>query len=160
MAPSNSIPPEAIFPHLLLYYFDRGSAARQPIGQRPSTWLTPIAEMSSDIPDELVAALKKPNVSLPVFQHFARKDEADGYTVFPMLGKQTALVHNATLSDAVLDGSPKRYETGEAQIAVQQQFQPNGLAATNRPEILAPALLRAGRFDRHPDRPDGRGRRR
>lgn len=34
------------------------------------------------------------------------------------------------------------------------------LAATNRPEILDPALLRAGRFDRHilVDRPDKRGR--
>ena len=34
------------------------------------------------------------------------------------------------------------------------------MAATNRPEILDPALLRAGRFDRHilVDRPDKRGR--
>ena len=34
------------------------------------------------------------------------------------------------------------------------------LAATNRPEILDPALLRAGRFDRQVlvDRPDRKGR--
>ena len=34
------------------------------------------------------------------------------------------------------------------------------MAATNRPEILDPALLRPGRFDRHValDRPDLKGR--
>ena len=34
------------------------------------------------------------------------------------------------------------------------------MAATNRPEILDPALLRPGRFDRHilVDRPDIKGR--
>ncbi len=35
------------------------------------------------------------------------------------------------------------------------------IAATNRPDVLDPALLRPGRFDRHVmlDRPDIRGRR-
>ena len=49
-------------------------------------------------------------------------------------------------------------------LAELDGFDPKGgvvlLAATNRPEILDPALLRAGRFDRQVlvDRPDKRGR--
>lgn len=65
----------------------------------------------------------------------------------PMLGGNEE--RESTLNQLLveLDG----FETREAVIL---------LAATNRPEVLDPALLRAGRFDRHVvvDRPDRNGR--
>jgi cell division protease FtsH len=61
-------------------------------------------------------------------------------------------------------GSEEREQTLNQMLVALDGFQPNSgvivLAATNRPEVLDPALLRAGRFDRQVvvDRPDLRGR--
>ncbi|MEQ8652074.1 MAG: ATP-dependent zinc metalloprotease FtsH [Kiloniellales bacterium] len=61
-------------------------------------------------------------------------------------------------------GHDEREQTLNQLLAELDGFDPSGglvlLAATNRPEILDPALLRAGRFDRQilVDRPDRRGR--
>ncbi len=58
----------------------------------------------------------------------------------------------------------EREQTLNQLLVEMDGFDPNVgviiMAATNRPEILDPALLRAGRFDRHIalDRPDVRGR--
>ena len=58
----------------------------------------------------------------------------------------------------------KREQTLNQLLVEMDGFEPNKgvviLAATNRPEILDPALLRPGRFDRHilVDRPDLKGR--
>lgn len=58
----------------------------------------------------------------------------------------------------------EREQTLNQLLVEMDGFDPNVgviiMAATNRPEILDPALLRAGRFDRHVvlDRPDIRGR--
>jgi cell division protease FtsH len=63
-------------------------------------------------------------------------------------------------------GSNEEREQTLNQLLVEMDgFQPRNaviiMAATNRPEVLDPALLRAGRFDRqiHVDRPDRAGRR-
>ena len=62
-------------------------------------------------------------------------------------------------------GNDEREQTLNQLLAELDGFEPNAgvilLAATNRPEVLDPALLRAGRFDRRVvvDRPDRRGRR-
>ncbi len=62
-------------------------------------------------------------------------------------------------------GHEEREQTLNQLLVEMDGFDPaNGviiLAATNRPEVLDPALLRPGRFDRHValDRPDARGRR-
>lgn len=64
-----------------------------------------------------------------------------------------------------LGGTDEREQTLNQLLSELDGFDPNTgvilLAATNRPEILDPALLRPGRFDRHVlvDRPDKIGRR-
>jgi cell division protease FtsH len=63
-----------------------------------------------------------------------------------------------------LGGHDEKEQTLNQLLAELDGFDPSGglvlLAATNRPEILDPALLRAGRFDRQVlvDRPDKKGR--
>lgn len=62
------------------------------------------------------------------------------------------------------DGHDEKDQTLNQLLTELDGFDPSGgivlLAATNRPEILDPALLRAGRFDRQilVDRPDKKGR--
>jgi cell division protease FtsH len=64
----------------------------------------------------------------------------------------------------ILGGHDEKEQTLNQLLAEMDGFDPSGgvvlLAATNRPEILDPALLRAGRFDRQVlvDRPDKTGR--
>lgn len=64
----------------------------------------------------------------------------------------------------VLGGHDEKEQTLNQLLAELDGFDPSSgivlLAATNRPEILDPALLRAGRFDRQVlvDRPDKKGR--
>jgi len=61
-------------------------------------------------------------------------------------------------------GNEEREQTLNQLLVEMDGFDPNVgvviMAATNRPEILDPALLRPGRFDRHVlvDRPDANGR--
>ena len=63
-----------------------------------------------------------------------------------------------------IGGLDEKQQTLNQLLAELDGFDPSGgvilLAATNRPEILDPALLRAGRFDRQVlvDRPDRKGR--
>lgn len=64
----------------------------------------------------------------------------------------------------MMGGNEEREQTLNQLLTEMDGFDPNKgvilMAATNRPEILDPALLRAGRFDRHVlvDRPDVKGR--
>jgi cell division protease FtsH len=66
--------------------------------------------------------------------------------------------------DIPIGGHDEKEQTLNQLLAEMDGFDPSAgiivLAATNRPEILDPALLRAGRFDRHVlvDRPDKKGR--
>ena len=67
-------------------------------------------------------------------------------------------------SFGAVGGHDEREQTLNQLLAEMDGFDPSAgliiLAATNRPEILDPALLRAGRFDRQVlvDRPDKKGR--
>ena len=67
-------------------------------------------------------------------------------------------------SNSRFAGNDEREQTLNQLLAEMDGFVPNAgvilLAATNRPEVLDPALLRAGRFDRRivVDRPDKKGR--
>ncbi|MEM8810878.1 MAG: ATP-dependent zinc metalloprotease FtsH, partial [Cyanobacteria bacterium P01_G01_bin.38] len=67
-------------------------------------------------------------------------------------------------ANSPISGNDEREQTLNQLLAEMDGFEPNAgvilLAATNRPEVLDPALLRAGRFDRRivVDRPDKSGR--
>ena len=69
-----------------------------------------------------------------------------------------------TRGSGIVGGHDEREQTLNALLVEMDGFSPNAgtivMAATNRPETLDPALLRAGRFDRQVlvDRPDVRGR--
>ncbi len=75
-----------------------------------------------------------------------------------------ALGKSRTAAGAYMGGNDEREQTLNQLLAEMDGFEPNAgvilLAATNRPEVLDPALLRPGRFDRRivVDRPDRSGR--
>ena len=75
-----------------------------------------------------------------------------------------ALGKSRASSGAFMGGNDEREQTLNQLLAEMDGFEPNAgvilLAATNRPEVLDPALLRPGRFDRQivVDRPDKSGR--
>jgi cell division protease FtsH len=75
-----------------------------------------------------------------------------------------ALGRTRAAAGVPLGGSDEREQTLNQLLSEMDGFDPNAgvilLAATNRPEILDPALLRPGRFDRQVvvDRPDKIGR--
>lgn len=75
-----------------------------------------------------------------------------------------ALGKSRAASGGLMGGNDEREQTLNQLLAEMDGFEPNAgvilLAATNRPEVLDPALLRPGRFDRRivVDRPDKSGR--
>ncbi|MBW4534339.1 MAG: ATP-dependent zinc metalloprotease FtsH [Pleurocapsa minor HA4230-MV1] len=75
-----------------------------------------------------------------------------------------ALGKSRASGGAFMGGNDEREQTLNQLLAEMDGFEPNTgvilLAATNRPEVLDPALLRPGRFDRQilVDRPDKSGR--
>ncbi len=75
-----------------------------------------------------------------------------------------ALGKSRAAAGAFMGGNDEREQTLNQLLAEMDGFEPNAgvilLAATNRPEVLDPALLRPGRFDRQivVDRPDRSGR--
>ena len=75
-----------------------------------------------------------------------------------------ALGKSRAASGGLMGGNDEREQTLNQLLAEMDGFEPNAgvilLAATNRPEVLDPALLRPGRFDRRivVDRPDKLGR--
>ena len=75
-----------------------------------------------------------------------------------------ALGKSRVAAGAFMGGNDEREQTLNQLLAEMDGFEPNAgvilLAATNRPEVLDPALLRPGRFDRQivVDRPDKSGR--
>ena len=75
-----------------------------------------------------------------------------------------ALGKSRAAAGTFMGGNDEREQTLNQLLAEMDGFEPNAgvilLAATNRPEVLDPALLRPGRFDRQivVDRPDKSGR--
>lgn len=75
-----------------------------------------------------------------------------------------ALGKSRAAPGSFMGGNDEREQTLNQLLAEMDGFEPNAgvilLAATNRPEVLDPALLRPGRFDRRivVDRPDKLGR--
>ena len=75
-----------------------------------------------------------------------------------------ALGKSRAAGGGLMGGNDEREQTLNQLLAEMDGFEPNTgvilLAATNRPEVLDPALLRPGRFDRRivVDRPDKSGR--
>ena len=75
-----------------------------------------------------------------------------------------ALGKARSAKNSMMGSNDERDQTLNQLLAEMDGFEPNAgvivLSATNRPEVLDPALLRAGRFDRQivVDRPDRKGR--
>ncbi|RMF26155.1 MAG: ATP-dependent metallopeptidase FtsH/Yme1/Tma family protein [Cyanobacteria bacterium J083] len=75
-----------------------------------------------------------------------------------------ALGKSRAAAGGIIGGNDEREQTLNQLLTEMDGFDPNTgviiLAATNRPEVLDPALLRPGRFDRRivVDRPDKKGR--
>ncbi len=75
-----------------------------------------------------------------------------------------ALGKSRAAAGSLMGGNDEREQTLNQLLAEMDGFEPNAgvilIAATNRPEVLDPALLRPGRFDRRilVDRPDKSGR--
>lgn len=93
---------------------------------------------------------------------FARAKKQAPAIVF--IDELDALGKSRASGGAFMGGNDEREQTLNQLLAEMDGFEPNAgvilLAATNRPEVLDPALLRPGRFDRQilVDRPDKSGR--
>lgn len=93
---------------------------------------------------------------------FARAKKEAPAIVF--IDELDALGKSRTAAGSYMGGNDEREQTLNQLLAEMDGFEPNAgvilLAATNRPEVLDPALLRPGRFDRRivVDRPDRSGR--
>ena len=120
--------PQQVLLALTYYFIDRGFAIREPVQQRPQTWLAPLLR---GVPPEMASMLRRPTFDPAFYQAITGKK-------WPDLGgegdEHTVLVHDPKHVETLLSQPLTNFTPGAKQIASMALFQPQAVSPTTDPD--------------------------